>query len=587
VDFSGTLADLRFLATMAVTTTTRNRKSSDKPSSGSTSNQRESASQLRGRKTKSKQKQAAGFPFWWAHLAVAFTIAFFGLIRIHLLDFPLERDEGEYAYAGQLILHGIDPYRYCYSMKLPGTASAYALLMAVFGQNAVGVHLGLLLVNSASCLLLYLVATRLFGRLTAVVSTATFALLSLQPVVLGFAGHATQFVVMPAIAGILLLLLAVDFNKHWLFFCSGFSFGLSFLMKQPGALFIVFGVFYLAYLEWTRGLEWSRSGIRLALLLLGSAIPFAGVCLLYLATGNFSRFWFWTFHYARAYEAIVPLWRGWGSFKEAISVIVSAAWPLWLISALGLIAALWRPKLPSRTVFVVGFLVFSFAAVCPGLYFRWHYFILLLPAISLLSGIAVSRATAMLRDGSVSFLATVPIILFAIALIVSTAHDSEFFFAKDLDSACHRLYGTNPFPEARRVSEFIRSRAEANDEIAVIGSEPEIYFYSRLRSATGFVYMYPLMEHQPFAITMQQEMEREVETANPRFVVFVSEAASWLRREDSESGIFDWSAKFERDHYKLIGVVDLMGDDTEFHFDDDARSYQPRSPSKMLIYQRI
>jgi hypothetical protein len=361
----------------------------------------------------------------------------------------------------------------------------------------------------------------------------------------------------------------------------------SFLMKQPGALFIVFAVFYLAYLEWARGLELFRSGIRLGLLLLGSAIPFAFVCSLYVASGNFQRFWFWTFHYAREYETILPLWKGWENFTDTGSSVLSSGLLLWIISAVGLVAVLWRPKLRSRTVFVVGFLVFSFAAVCPGLYFRSHYFVLLLPAVSLLSGVAVSHTTAKLRDGSLSFLAAVPAIIFVIALVITTAHDSEFFFAKDLDSACHRLYGRNPFPEARKVSEFIRSRAEASDEIAVIGSEPELYFNSRLRSATGFVYMYPLMEPHPFAIAMQHEMEREIEVANPRFVVFVSEAASWLRRDDSDSGIFDWSGKFVQDHYKPIGVVDLMGDDTEFHFDDDARSYQPRSPSKMLIYQRM
>jgi hypothetical protein len=573
---------------MAAPATTRNKKSSDKRSSGETPNRQDSASpRPRGRKAKSKQNQVPGPPSWWAHLAVGLTIAFFGLIRIRLAGFPLERDEGEYAYAGQLIMHGIDPYRYCYSMKLPGTASAYALLMAVFGQNAVGVHIGLLLVNSASSLLLYLLATRLFGRLAAVVATATFALLSLQPVVLGFAGHATQFVVMPALAGLLLLLLAVESEKHWLLFGSGFCLGMSFLMKQPGALFIVFGVFYLAYLEWSRGLDLIWSGIRLGLLLLGSVIPFASVCLLYAASGNFQRFWFWTFHYAREYEKILPLSRGWENLQNTGSAVVSSGFLLWIIAALGLVAVLWRPKLRSHTVFAVGFLVLSFAAVCPGFYFRPHYFVLLLPAVSLLSGIAIGQATAKLRHGSASFLAAVPAIIFVIALVVSTARDSEFFFANDLDSACHHLYGTNPFPEARRVSEFIRSRAQDSDEIAVIGSEPELYFYSRLRSATGFVYMYPLMEPQPFAITMQHEMEKEIEVANPRFVVFVSEAASWLRHDDSDSGIFDWSSKLLHDHYQAIGVVDLMGDDTEFHFDEDARRYQPRSPSRMVIYQRM
>jgi hypothetical protein len=573
---------------MATTATTRNKKSSDRRASGATPDRQDSSSsQARGRKSKSKQKPVAGVPTWWAHLAVGLTIAFFGLIRLHLANFPLERDEGEYAYAGQLIMHGIDPYRYCYSMKLPGTASAYALLMAVFGQNAVGIHLGLLLVNSASCLLLYFLAARLFGRLAAVAATAAFALLSLQPVVLGFAGHATQFVVMPAIAGLLLLLLGVESEKHRLLFCSGLCLGVSFLMKQPGALFIVFAVFYLAYVEWARGLNIFRSATLLGLLLLGSVIPYAFVFLLYAASGNFQRFWFWTFHYAREYEKILPLWRGWENLANTGSAVISSALFLWIISAVGLVAMLWRPKLPSRTVFTVSFLVFSFAAVCPGLYFRPHYFVLLLPAVALLSGVAVSHVTAKLRDGSVSFLAPVPTIIFVIALIISTAHDADFFFANDLDSACHRLYGTNPFPEARKVSEFIRSRAQSSDQIAVIGSEPELYFYSRLRSATGFVYMYPLMEPQPFAITMQHEMEREIEAANPRFVVLVTEAASWLRHDDSDPGIFDWSGKFLQDHYKPIGVVDLMGDDTEFNLGDDARSYQPRSPSKILIYQRL
>lgn len=38
-------------------------------------------------------------------------IVLFSLIRLRLLDMPLERDEGEYAYAGQLLLQGIPPYQ--------------------------------------------------------------------------------------------------------------------------------------------------------------------------------------------------------------------------------------------------------------------------------------------------------------------------------------------------------------------------------------------------------------------------------------------------------------------------------------------
>lgn len=69
---------------------------------------------------------------------------FFAGVRFHLRNLPLERDEGEYAYAGQLIVDGIPPYQFAY-MKLPGTYAAYALIMAIFGQTSGGIHIGLLL----------------------------------------------------------------------------------------------------------------------------------------------------------------------------------------------------------------------------------------------------------------------------------------------------------------------------------------------------------------------------------------------------------------------------------------------------------
>ena len=50
--------------------------------------------------------------------------------RLLQLDLPLERDEGEYAYVGALLLGGAAPYEGAYTMKLPGTHGAYALFQA-------------------------------------------------------------------------------------------------------------------------------------------------------------------------------------------------------------------------------------------------------------------------------------------------------------------------------------------------------------------------------------------------------------------------------------------------------------------------
>jgi hypothetical protein len=77
---------------------------------------------------------------WWAVATIAFALIV--AIRIRLLGIPLERDEGEYAYAGQLILQGIPPYKLAYTMKVRGTYVGYSLIMSIFGQNIYATHLG-------------------------------------------------------------------------------------------------------------------------------------------------------------------------------------------------------------------------------------------------------------------------------------------------------------------------------------------------------------------------------------------------------------------------------------------------------------
>ncbi len=147
--------------------------------------------------------------FWrknWAWLTVVVTVLLVLTVRFRLRDMPLERDEGEYAYAGQLILQGVPPYKDAYNMKLPGTYAAYAAIMAIFGQTPAGIHVGLAFVNAGAVVLVFLIGRRLLDERTGAVAAVAYALLSMTPSALGLAAHATHFVVLPALAGLLLLL---------------------------------------------------------------------------------------------------------------------------------------------------------------------------------------------------------------------------------------------------------------------------------------------------------------------------------------------------------------------------------------------
>src|SRR6267154_2730204 len=130
-------------------------------------------------------------------IIVGLAMLFVFSIRMRLREMPLERDEGEYAYAGQLMLQGVPPYKEAYNMKLPGTYAAYALIMAIFGQSPSAIHLGLALVNAASIVLVFLIGKKLLDDVTGVAAAVAFAFMSLSPSVLGLAAHATNFVILP------------------------------------------------------------------------------------------------------------------------------------------------------------------------------------------------------------------------------------------------------------------------------------------------------------------------------------------------------------------------------------------------------
>jgi 4-amino-4-deoxy-L-arabinose transferase-like glycosyltransferase len=455
-------------------------------------------------------------------------VLFFAGIRFRLRNIPLERDEGEYAYCGQLMLQGIPPYELAYNMKLPGTYAAYALIMAVFGETSSGIHVGFLVLNMATTVLVFLWGRKLFGSSVGAVSGMAYAALSASRAVYGLAGHATHFVVFAALAGILLFINALESDRAILFFWSGTCLGLSFLMKQPGIVFGLFGCAYLAYRKWSQFADWRYALSRGGALFVGIVWPFGLTCLILHWAGVFGKFWFWTFTYARAYGSIIHFAEAVWRFRVNASRLLSFDGALWGVAGIGLVILLLDRRTRSQRVLLGGLLIFSFLGVSTGLYFRPHYFVLLLPVAAILCGIAVVFGIDILRRRfSSAAVAVIPALVFAAALAFSVVRERPFFFAENLRIAIRRIYYTEPFAEAEKLAEYIKMNTSSTARIAVFGSEPEIYFYSQRKSATGYIYTYALMEDQKHAKQMQQEMMQEVINARPEYVVFVDVESSW------------------------------------------------------------
>jgi hypothetical protein len=524
----------------------------------------------------------------WVWIALLAIILLTIILRIGLLNVPLERDEGEYAYGGQLILQHLPIYRHLYSMKLPGIYLAYAGILMVFGQTHTSVHFGLLLINIATIVAIFLLAKRLINFLSAAVAAASFAVLSANQSLQGVFANSEHFVILPAVFGALLLLKALEEEIPQMMFYSGLLFGIAFIMKQHGILFAAFGAFYLLVelLYFRKGENKRLRGRCFLLFSLGVIAPYGLTCIIFSFSGDFKKFWFLTFEYAKTYATQIPLKLAWKQFKISALPILRSAYSIWIFAGFGLTALFLDKRIRKRSLFIAAFVLFSFMSICPGFYFRPHYFILFLPAAALLSGIGVNAMANMLSLTRLwKVRNSLPVLFAVFCLAVSVYQQRIFLFQMTPVQASRSTYGLNPFPEALEISKFIQSHSNKDDQIAVLGSEPEICFYSKRISASGYIYMYPLMETHPFALQMQKEMIAEIESAKPKYLIFANISSSWLERPGSHQLLFKWFLGYQKKHYTLCGFATLFKHKTIYHWAPKI-NVKPASPLWIAIFER-
>ncbi|OQW91553.1 MAG: hypothetical protein BWK79_16620 [Beggiatoa sp. IS2] len=510
------------------------------------------------------------------------------LVRIRLLDFPLERDEGEFAYLGQLMLQGIPPYELAYNIKFPGTYAMYALIMAVFGETTRGIHLGLAVANLVTIALLFFIMKRWVSQHAAIIAASAYALLSLSPTVFGFAAHATHFVMLFALGGFLMLLRAFDDERPTTYLWSGVLFSLACLMKQPGLLFCVFG--FLAWgghliLNDRKSHEQNKQS-QFVFLLGGMALPLLVTIVLLHVYGVFERFFFWAIIHALNYDAPNPFFL----FKEHFSFVIYGFYPLWSLAGIGLLITFIHPQLTKekKAVFILFALCSTFSTI-PGSHFYPHYFVMLLPAVAILIGVVSDYCYVQWNfEGPKRVLHYLGIFLFLVSSGFALFHHRSYLLTYNLPTLSKLIYGVNPFVESIEIARFIQQRTQPDDTIAVFGSEPQIYFYANRHSATGYIYAYDLMNNHPFTLAMQREMIAQVEKAQPKMIVEVMTNNSWSRRQDSIDFIFYWLGHYVEKNYVLAGVVELISETkTHYYWFNDALNHKVKSNSYLLIFEKV
>jgi len=432
--------------------------------------------------------------------------------------------------------------------------------------------------------LIFLTLRKTHNGLAGCIGALVFGVMAMSPTVLGFAAHATFFLALFATAGLYTLLLARERNDTALFLVSGLCFGLAFLMKQSGIFFAPLALLLLAAdnlaLEPRRPERFALQAMALGA---GALAPILLTAAYYLAIGRFSSFWFWTFKFAGEFAGQVGPARALTNLQRNTRVVTAGFEILWALAAVGLVATLRDAALGKNRYLYAMFAAAGALSVLPGFYFTYHYYVSMLPAVALLVG-ALSGGVA---RGGRGYAVAIALALIGIGLIVAVARHDAYYFGRESDATLsRRIYAGNPFPESIPIGEYLKRHTTPHDRIAILGSETQILFYAQRRSASRFVNTYFLTADQPRNLEMQREMIRDIETARPKYLVFVAAQTSWMFGPNSPREILGWAERYRAEKYQLEGLVEMYRDHSVLKWGEDARAQPAASREFVEILRR-
>jgi hypothetical protein len=256
--------------------------------------------------------------------------------------------------------------------------------------------------------------------------------------------------------------------------------------------------------------------------------------------------------------------------------------------ALGLIllpTVKWATK-----AFVVLLFVFSMLTVVPGFYFYGHYFIQTLPGIAILSGFTFFAITEFISS---KFQVRSPMLKFGllgVLVMFGCTHVEgmkDYYFSPDVEQIVRGVYGTNPFPEAYEVSNYLSTHIKPEDQVLVFGSEPEIYFYLHKKSPSRHAYFSAIVDNVPEHKQWQREFVSDVEKVKPKYLVVFHNAISILAQPNTDQYVFQWLDKYIAQSYTLIGIVDqLDGGTSKYLWREQIQNYKPVSQNVVYILER-
>lgn len=411
-------------------------------------------------------------------------LAVFILLRLPLFWTPvIDMDEAIYSLFTKVWFSGGLPYIDCVETKPLGIYFIYGVIFELFGYyNMLAVHVFTVLWMFLTSIVLYLITKRFSGVRAGLIAALFYAV---------FTTTYTPKIIASVIEPIMLLPVALQMffwmkyeeqERDIYAFLSGVAFSTAIVLKYTAGIYFVMMLIYIFAFQ-------PKAKIKSFMLFCIGSVVLPMIMAAYLYKKDvFDAFMFWTvsgsFDYISGGAASIDITKQ--IITRALPFIAGTA-ILWIFTVARLKAlysschcerseAIPMIQLRKKEWLIWLWLVMSFAPVIAGKRFYGHYFLMLVPPLSVLAALQMDKWWSVSKRTWLKYVAVGFIVLAGVGCLVP-----RFM----MDKIYTKLGEDNPKDYAP-VADYIKAHTENSDKIAVWGFAPLIYTRSERLPAFRF-----------------------------------------------------------------------------------------------------
>jgi 4-amino-4-deoxy-L-arabinose transferase-like glycosyltransferase len=435
------------------------------------------------------------------------------LLYLPFLGAPFERDEGVYATVAQGLLDGKVPYRDLFDNKPPLVYGWYAISFLLFGESVVAPRLVAAVFLSLTAVALYHQARLVMPRPAAWIGAFLFALSTGLPWV-ALHANTEAYMLLPLVSSLMFFTIGMKRGGSRWFFIAGLLAGMAIMTKQV-AVWNLLALAILAVVYHRRSAEtrWQAMAPT-AWLLAGSVISVGAVALPFAINGALDDLLYANVGYNWVYMGFISNAQRLANLGYGMLFFSAIAAPF-IAGALAGLVVIWKRRASVTDYVLIGWGAASVVGVASGGRFFPHYFLQLMPALAVLTGVLVYERLVKGRHDALSK----PAVAIATLVIVASLGTTTVLYLAPTQAEEQVVSSIFHQKEWEASSEslgrYLKSHTGPNDTIFNYGRESQVYFYADRQPAIPYFYDWAIQ----YEAAPMDEVLAQLNESRPAYIV--------------------------------------------------------------------